>query len=118
MIERGRPSQSLIKGNVTIGAGFGLVDGLLIDTHFVQRGRFSRLIEAVASQPELLGIGLGEDTAVLLKNEIFETVGNNLVTIIDGKISLKTIIKLLILANPFALKIWDYTSWQLATSLT
>lgn len=89
MIEKGLPSQSLIKGNVTLGAGFGLVEGLLVDTHFVQRGRFSRLIEAIASNPKLLGIGLGEDTAVLLKNEIFETVGNNLVSIIDGKNILK-----------------------------
>lgn len=89
MIEKGRPSQSLIKGNVTIGAGFGLADGLLVDTHFVQRGRFSRLIEAIASKPKLLGIGLGEDTAVLLKSEIFETIGNNLVSIIDGKNILK-----------------------------
>ncbi len=89
MIEKGRPSESLIKGNVTIGAGFGLVRGILVDTHFVQRGRFSRLIEAVVSKPKLLGIGLGEDTAVLLKNEVFETIGNNLVCIIDGKDILK-----------------------------
>lgn len=85
MIEKGNPTQSLIKGNVTIGTGFGFVEGLLLDTHFVQRGRFSRLIESIVSKPALLGIGLGEDTAVLLKNEIFETIGNNLVSIIDGK---------------------------------
>ena len=85
MLEKGRPSQSLIKGNVTTGAGFGLVTDMIIDTHFVQRGRFSRLIETITSKPALLGIGLGEDTAVLLKDGILETVGNNLVSIIDGK---------------------------------
>jgi cyanophycinase len=85
MIEKGRSSQALVKGNVSLGPGFGFLDELLIDTHFVQRGRFGRLIEVIAAKPRLLGIGLGEDTAVLLKNEILETVGTNLVSIIDGK---------------------------------
>ena len=89
MIENGKPSQSLLKGNVSLGSGFGFLNELLIDTHFVQRGRFSRLIEAIAGNPDLLGIGLGEDTAVLLKNQILETVGTNLVSIIDGKNILK-----------------------------
>ncbi len=104
MIEKGLPSQSLIKGNVTLGAGFGLVDGLLVDTHFVQRGRFSRLIEAIASNPKLLGIGLGEDTAVLLKNGIFETVGNNLVSIIDGKNILKNNYKTVAAGEPICVE--------------
>jgi cyanophycinase len=85
MIEKGSPSESLVKGNVIIGTGFGLLENLMVDTHFVQRGRFSRLIEAIAFNPGLLGIGLGEDTAVLLKDGIFETVGNNLVSLIDGR---------------------------------
>lgn len=85
MIKGGSSSGSLMKGAVKVGEGLGLIRNVIIDSHFVKRGRFGRLIEAVASHPKTVGIGLGEDTGVLIKNgNLIETIGSNLVIIIDG----------------------------------
>ena len=76
---------ALMKGAVKIGPGLGLIDDVVIDSHFVKRGRFGRLIEAVGLHPGLIGIGLGEDTGVLIIGGHFiETIGSNLVVIMDG----------------------------------
>jgi cyanophycinase len=85
MIRGGSVPNALLKGSVKIGTGLGLLDGVIIDSHFVKRGRFGRLIEAVALHNKVIGIGLGEDTGVLITNGHFiETIGSNLVVIIDG----------------------------------
>jgi cyanophycinase len=85
MIARGKPSEALRKGRVKLKQGLGLLPKVIIDTHFVNRGRFGRLIEAVAYYPNRLGIGLGEDTAVFFKKPSHvETIGSNLVVLIDG----------------------------------
>ena len=76
---------ALLKGAVKMGAGLGLLPAAIIDSHFVKRGRFGRLIEAVALHPRLIGIGLGEDTGVLItEGRLVETIGSNLVIILDG----------------------------------
>lgn len=85
MITGGKTSGALLKGAVRIGLGLGLIRNVIIDSHFVKRGRFGRLIEAVALHDKVIGIGLGEDTGVLITNGHFiETIGSNLVIIIDG----------------------------------
>lgn len=85
IIARGQPSEALSKGNVELSEGLGILPGIIVDTHFVQRGRFSRLIEATATYPSKLGIGLGENTAVFFhKPEMVETIGSNLVALIDA----------------------------------
>lgn len=85
MIADGRPSEALTKGHIKISQGLGLLPGIIVDTHFIQRGRFSRLIEATSSYPSKLGIGLGENTAVYFqKPEMVETIGSNLVVLIDA----------------------------------
>src|SRR5690606_20559885 len=85
MIKGGSVPNSLMKGSVKIGDGLGLQQNVIIDSHFVKRGRFGRLIEAVALNSNLIGIGLGEDTGVLItKGHFIETIGSNLVVIIDG----------------------------------
>ncbi len=85
MIRGGSVPDALLKGAVKMGAGLGLLPGAIIDSHFVKRGRFGRLIEAVALHPALIGIGLGEDTGVLItEGRWVETVGSNLVIILDG----------------------------------
>jgi cyanophycinase len=85
MIRGGSAFTALMKGSVKIGEGFGLIQDVVIDSHFVKRGRFSRLIEAVAANPNTIGIGLGEDTGVLItEGNMIETIGSNLVAIIDG----------------------------------
>jgi len=85
MIRGGSVPDALMKGAVKMGVGLGLTQNAIIDSHFVKRGRFGRLIEAVALHPKLIGIGLGEDTGILITDGcLIETIGSNLVIIMDG----------------------------------
>jgi cyanophycinase len=86
MICGGESSEALFKGAVKMGTGFAFVKNIIIDTHFVVRGRFGRLAQAVASHPGSLGIGLGEDTGILITSgHYIETIGSGLVLIFDGQ---------------------------------
>ncbi|HEY8599601.1 MAG TPA: cyanophycinase [Thermomicrobiales bacterium] len=74
------------KGMVELSAGWGLLQDLVIDQHFSQRGRLGRLLSAFAANPGLVGIGLDEDTAALIDRDgILETLGSGMVTIVDGR---------------------------------
>lgn len=85
MIFGGSSSDALVKGAVKITSGLGFIKNVIIDSHFIARGRFGRLAEAVASHQSLLGIGLGEDTGVLItQGNHMETIGSGLVLIFDG----------------------------------
>lgn len=85
MIYQGSSQKALLKGEVKITTGFGLMKDVIIDSHFVSRGRFGRLTQAVASNPSCIGIGLGEDTGILVTNgDEFEIIGSGLVLIFDG----------------------------------
>ena len=76
MIYQGSSSESLLKGEIRITQGLDFIDDVIIDTHFVHRGRIGRLFQAVASNPSVLGIGLGEDTGLLIKgNSSMEAIG-------------------------------------------
>jgi len=76
----------LMKGTVQTGTGLGLLDRVIIDTHFVNRHRFARLMEAIAAFPDHVGVGLGEDTSILITaNSKIETIGSGLVVICDGR---------------------------------
>lgn len=84
MIAGGSASEAFIKGAVKLKTGFGLIPELLIDTHFVRRGRFGRLAEAVAKHPSCIGIGLAEDTGLIIKNsEQFRVIGSGMVIVMD-----------------------------------
>ena len=86
MIYQGSSSEALLKGEVKITSGLGLIDGVVIDTHFVQRGRIGRLFQAVVGNPKTLGIGLGEDTGLLITNNSkMEAIGSGLVILVDGR---------------------------------
>jgi cyanophycinase len=86
MIKGSWEQNVLVKGMVNQGRGLGLLNEIIIDTHFVNRRRIPRLIEAIARNPNHLGIGLGEDTGILVKeNHWIETIGSGLVIIIDGR---------------------------------
>lgn len=86
MIYQGSSSEALLKGEVKITSGLGLIDGVIIDTHFVQRGRIGRLFQSVVGNPKVLGIGLGEDTGLLIKNgKEMEAIGSGLVILVDGR---------------------------------
>ncbi len=86
MIYEGNASLAHLKGEVKITTGLGLVQHAIIDTHFDKRGRFNRLAQAVAAQPGAIGVGLGEDTGIVVsEGHILQTIGSGTVVIIDGK---------------------------------
>ena len=85
MIYQGSSHEALLKGEVKITGGLGFINNVIIDTHFVQRGRIGRLLYACASNPINLGIGLGEDTGLLIINgNNMEAIGSGLVMLVDG----------------------------------
>ncbi len=84
MITGGSSTESFFKGAVQMNQGLGLLPMLIIDTHFIQRGRFGRVAEAVARFPKLLGIGLAEDTGFLIRGgHKAEVIGSGMVIIFD-----------------------------------
>ncbi len=84
MVYGGHATDSLRKGAVKMTAGFGLIDKVIIDTHFLERGRFSRLMEVGATNPEYLGVGLGEDAAVLFAPDTIHAFGPGHVILVDS----------------------------------
>ncbi len=84
MISGGSSSQSFFKGAVGMSKGMGFIPKLIIDSHFISRGRFGRLAEAVARNPKLIGVGLAEDTGLVIKNcNDFEVIGSGMVILFD-----------------------------------
>ena len=85
MIYQGHSASGLVKGGVKLTTGAALIYDVIIDSHFVERGRFSRLSQAVAANPAAIGIGLGEDTGVVITGaDMLETIGSGQVMIFDG----------------------------------
>lgn len=85
MIYEGNATRAHIKGEVKITTGLGFVNSVIIDSHFEKRGRFGRLVQAVAANPGCIGIGLGEDTGMLItEGNKMEAIGSGLVVIVDG----------------------------------
>lgn len=85
MIYEGTSHEALFKGEVKITGGLGFINNVIIDTHFVQRGRIGRLLYACASNPINLGIGLGEDAGLLIKNgNDMEALGSGLIMLVDA----------------------------------
>lgn len=86
------PDEMIIEGEsetnprvdvVAMGPGMGFLPGIVVDQHFAQRGRLGRLISALAQQPAVLGLGIDENTAVIVNGDEFEVVGEGAVTVID-----------------------------------
>ncbi|GAX88675.1 cyanophycinase [Effusibacillus lacus] len=84
MIIEGEPETNPRLGAVEMGAGMEFIPGVVIDQHFAQRGRIGRLLSAVAKYPHHLGIGIDENTALLLKDHVFEVIGDGAVTVLDA----------------------------------
>lgn len=77
--------EALYKEDIELHKGFDLIKNIIVDTHFIKRGRFARLAHAVTLNPQCLGIGLGEDTALLISNGIHaECIGSGMIILIDG----------------------------------
>ncbi|WP_161889418.1 cyanophycinase [Pontibacter russatus] len=85
MIYDGYGHYSLIKGEMKTTEGCSFIRHVYIDTHFAERGRFGRLAHAVAHEPEYIGVGLSEETGIIIKGgDQVEVFGPGVVTIIDG----------------------------------
>lgn len=86
MIYQGKSDLAHLKGEVKITTGLAFMRNVIIDSHFDKRGRFNRLAQAVASNPSCTGIGLGEDTGVIVtEGNLLEVIGSGAVVIVDGK---------------------------------
>jgi cyanophycinase len=73
-----------------IGPGFGLLDyEAIIDTHFSQRRRLQRLFVVIAGNTQLLGLGIDENTALVVRGHLGEVVGAGGVTFVDGRDSVR-----------------------------
>ncbi len=85
MIYEGNAARAHLRGEVKITTGLGFIDTVIFDSHFEKRGRFGRLVQAIATNPSCIGIGLGEDTGMLVtEGNKMEAIGSGLVMIIDG----------------------------------
>ncbi|UQA63936.1 cyanophycinase [Polyangium aurulentum] len=87
MLISGRGEESPKVGNaVRMAPGLGFVRGVVVDQHFAERGRIGRLLAAVAHNPQNIGVGIDEDTAVIFEEEQrFSVFGSGAVTIVDAR---------------------------------
>jgi len=85
MIVEGNDDDSPRKCTIKMAPGLGLLKNVIIDQHFAQRGRIGRLLAAIAQNPSNLGIGIDEDTAIVVEENRFKVIGNNAVTVVDGR---------------------------------
>ncbi|WP_257351338.1 cyanophycinase [Pseudalkalibacillus decolorationis] len=86
MIVSGKTKANQANVNVEMGVGFGFLEDVVIDQHFSQRARFGRLLHAIAQNPQIIGVGIDENTAVWVRDggRFFEVIGEHSVTVIDG----------------------------------
>jgi cyanophycinase len=86
MIYNGAAADALRKGAVKMSSGLAFVHGIVIDSHFLERGRFTRLMEVGATNPEYIGVGLGEDAGVIVHHgQILEAIGPGHVIVVDSR---------------------------------
>jgi len=85
MIYQGRDNQGMMKDEIHVTTGLQFMHDVAIDTHFVARGRIIRMAQIIATNPGCIGLGLEEDTGVVVRkgNEL-EVIGSGVVTIVDG----------------------------------
>jgi len=84
MLIRGPGAESHRIGDIHLAPGLGLLRGVIIDQHFAERGRIGRLLGSVALDPRILGIGIDEDTAIVVHSRRFRVIGSGAVYVIDG----------------------------------
>ena len=85
MIVQGKDDESPRKCTLKMSPGLGLIENVIIDQHFAQRGRIGRLLTGIAQNPEILGIGIDENTGIVVnKSGVIEVIGEGAVYFIDG----------------------------------
>jgi cyanophycinase len=105
MIYEGNATRAHLKGEVKITTGLGFMNNVIFDSHFEKRGRFGRLAQAVATNPSCIGIGLGEDTGMLVtEGNKMEAIGSGLVIIIDGHLMRHTNVADIPEGNPLSIE--------------
>jgi cyanophycinase len=105
MIYEGNATRAHLKGEVKITTGLGFMNDVIFDSHFEKRGRFGRLAQAVATNPSCIGIGLGEDTGMLItESNRMEAIGSGCVIIIDGHDIVHSNIADIPDGNPFSIE--------------
>lgn len=91
MIYRGVGRDEMINGNVKVTTGLEFMRDVCVDTHFVDRGRFVRMAEVIATNPGCIGVGIGEDTAIIVRGGIdIEVIGSGVVIFLHGRNSKTT----------------------------
>ncbi len=103
MIEGGESVSHPSVDAVSIGPGMGFLPDILVDQHFAQRGRLGRLLAALVLEPEVLGLGIDEDTAIIVNGDEFEVVGQGAVTVVDETTSTHNNLEGLLKDEPIAL---------------
>ncbi len=85
MIYDGKSEEGLFKGRVYTTKGFGFVENIVFDTHFMDRGRLGRLMQISTINPTCIGVGIGENSGVILNGEgMIEVIGSGQVIIVDA----------------------------------
>src|SRR3954447_11737013 len=84
MLIKGSTRETHRIGDLHMPPAMGLIRDAIIDQHFAERGRFGRLIGAVAHNPRVLGLGLDEDTAAVVEGDSFRVIGSGAVYVVDG----------------------------------
>lgn len=86
MVVNGDDDESPRKCTLKMAPGLGFVEGVMIDQHFAQRGRIGRLLTGIAQNPEVLGVGIDEDTALVVRdNGDAQVIGNGAVYFLDAR---------------------------------
>ncbi|WP_152560037.1 cyanophycinase [Hymenobacter sp. IS2118] len=85
MLVYGHGWRSLKSGHIAVKPGLGLLPGVVLDQHFAERGRYPRLLHAVLAQPELLGVGLSEETGIIIRpGQPMQVFGDEVVVVVDA----------------------------------
>jgi cyanophycinase len=85
LVSHATESSHKVESSFFMARGLGLVPDLVIDQHFAQRARIERLVGAVAEDPGVLGIGIDEDTAVIVESRTLRIIGSGAVYVADGQ---------------------------------
>jgi cyanophycinase len=85
MLVKGTSDETHRIGDLHMAPGLGLIRNVIIDQHFAERGRFGRLLGAVAHNPRVLGLGVDEDTAAIVEGSRFRVIGSGAVYVFDGQ---------------------------------
>lgn len=86
MLVQGEATRLPEKEAAELDIGLGFVANAIVDQHFSERGRLGRLLSALAQRPDMLGIGVDEDTALVIeRGQGVEVIGQGAVTVVDGR---------------------------------